>query len=313
MIKPNLFLIGGPKTGSTSLHYYLSQHPQVFMTPDKEPHFFSFDFIKESDAFHGRQKHFRYRTIEEYEACYKEYKNEKIIGEASTTYLFSHVAAKEIHKYNPAAKIIVILREPVELLHSWYHYEHFRSHETAPGFLEAVDLETKRRADISLVPKNMTFPSCAYYSEIADHYSNLKRYFDLFDRKNIMVILYDEFKKDTKGYFRKILQFLEVESDFVPDFSMLNTYRKPKAGKLKYWMDHYITDRVRLGLFKYKGKFPVRMVGKIYYWLFTKASDKQNIDDRDLGKIRKSYTEVVKKTGELIGVDLITYWKYNQD
>ena len=96
MVKPNLFIVGAPKSGTSALYRFLKQHPDIFMPKYKEPHFFSKDLQKESDIFHGFLKHYPFRSEDQYLSLFSGAKDEKIIGDASTHALFSNVAAKEI-------------------------------------------------------------------------------------------------------------------------------------------------------------------------------------------------------------------------
>ena len=118
MQKPNFFIVGLPKSGTTALHDFLNQHPQIFMSKVKEPHFFCTDFHRESDAFHDSQLFFHFRDEETYLKLFSDLTTEKVIGESSTGYLYSKEAAKQIHDFNPEAKILIVLREPTSFLYS---------------------------------------------------------------------------------------------------------------------------------------------------------------------------------------------------
>ena len=108
MKKPNLFIVGHPRSGTSSLHSYLSQHPDIFMTVIKEPNYFALDFRETSDRFHKKPLYFPYRTEEDYLRLYRKWEKEKIGGEASATNLCSKVSARQIHRFNLEAKIIMM-------------------------------------------------------------------------------------------------------------------------------------------------------------------------------------------------------------
>ena len=107
----NCCIVGMPKAGTTSLHQYLAQHPDIFMSPDKEPHFFSTDLLKEGEELHGFPKYTRYPSLERYHQLFAERGQAKIVGESSVFYLFSKNAAQEIYQYNPDTKIMVKLAD----------------------------------------------------------------------------------------------------------------------------------------------------------------------------------------------------------
>ena len=110
--KPDFFIVGAPKCGTTALYTYLKQHPEIFMSPQKEPQFFANDVL-------GDRRHTC--TWAEYLSCFAAARGAKRIGEASVAYLGSPCAPKQIKMFNPAAKIIIMLRNPVDMMHSLHN------------------------------------------------------------------------------------------------------------------------------------------------------------------------------------------------
>jgi hypothetical protein len=106
MKKPNLFIVGHPRSGTSSLHYYLKQHPDIFMTAIKEPNYFARDFRLDSDNFHKKKLHFPYRSENQYLRLYKKWTYEKIAGEASATNLCSKVSAQEISRFDQHQRLL---------------------------------------------------------------------------------------------------------------------------------------------------------------------------------------------------------------
>ncbi len=308
--KPNLFIIGGPKTGSTSLHYYLSQHPDIYMSEDKEPHYFSEDLRIESDDFHKRQKYFRIRTPEQYVNCFINANDQKIIGEASTSYIYSKNAAKNIAQYKPEAKIIAILREPVDMAYSWFFWERYKSQESLEDFYTAIEMEEKRKQNPELIPKNVDFPCCVFYSDIVNHYENLNRYLEHFPKENILVLIYDDYKKDTVKTYQQVLKFLEVDTSFLPDFSQQNVTTTARFGKLKYWLDYVILDRIKLMFYNQRNNVVFKTLGAIYYKSFSQKATREPLDEQTNKRLQKRFYNMVEQTGELLEVDLLTKWNY---
>lgn len=235
MRKPNLFIVGEPKCGTTSLHYYLKQHPDIFMSPLKEPNFFCKDLHKECIEYWGRKKlkyYFRINEEDEYLKLFKNAKNEKILGEASVYYLVSQVSAKKIYHFNKKAKIIASFREPVSQQNSLYFQNLVSAVEDAKSFEEAINLEPKRRKGERL-PKGVYYPSQLYYSEYIKYAEHLKRFLNYFPKENIKVIIFDDLKKDTEGVYKEILSFLGVDDTFKCDFTIKNERKAPRFSKLK--------------------------------------------------------------------------------
>jgi len=309
MKKPNLIIIGAPKTGTTSLHYYLSQHPEIYMSEDKEPHYFCKDLHKENDEFFGYDKYFRHRSQESYSSIFQNATNEKIIGEASTTYIYSKVAAKQIHDFDPDMKIIAIIRDPLDLAFSWYNYLKFLTHETADTFEEALKLEKSRKSNQKLIPNCVLYPTSIFYSEIVDFDQNLKRFTDLFSRENCKFILFDDLKKDVGSIYKEVLDFLEVDTEFVADFEMQNVSRSARFGGMKQKVDN-ATFAIRQKFYQYRNTTILRKAKETYNTIFVKEGVKAIMQEEEKQQMRKWFYEKVELTGKFLDKDLLTKWKY---
>ena len=236
MKKPNLFIVGHPRTGTSSLHDYLDQHPDIFMSPIKEPNYFAKDFHAESDQFHQKALYFPFRSEKRYLKLYKDWGDEKIAGEASATNLFSELSATEIYRFNQHSKIIMSFREPVDFLYSYHSTAIFSLGEDIRDFQEALNSETRRKQG-NCLSKRVITPSWLYYSEFINYTQQLNRFLSIFDPGQIKVIIFDDFKTDTRKIYTEILDFLDVDSEFVPDFSVVNPYkRNVKWPRLKYYL-----------------------------------------------------------------------------
>ena len=187
--RPNLYLVGAPKTGSTSLYSYLAEHPQIFMCADKEPHFFCSDLHEQCKELHGKLIKFRYTSEPEYQSLFQGVKDELVIGEASTSYLYSSLAAEKIHGFNPNAKIIVLLRNPIDLMNSWYHYIRYTSEEPVSTFEEALSLETARKSSLDNIPESVWYPARVYYRDLVQFDVQLQPYYKFFGQKNVKILI----------------------------------------------------------------------------------------------------------------------------
>lgn len=229
---PNLFIAGLPRSGTSSLHSYLNQHPDIFMTSIKEPNYFAKDFQKESDSYHKKRLYFPYRTKDKYLGLYKKWKDEVIAGEASWTNLYSKLSAKRIHNFSPNAKIIITLREPVDFLYSYHSEATFALGEHISDFETALAAEDDRKKGKRL-GKRVIVPSWLFYSEFIKYSDQVKRYFSVFDKSQIRVVIFDALTKKTAQNYINILEFLNVNQSFSPDFNTVNPNKVLKWPRLK--------------------------------------------------------------------------------
>lgn len=208
---PNFLIIGAAKAGTSALNSYLKQHPQIYMSPVKEPQFFAYEDQKLD--FHGpgiATIQNSITDIKAYSALFQEVSNETAIGEASTIYLYNPKAPERIRHYIPDAKMIAILRNPVDRAYSGY-LMHVREGRETLDFAQALQAEETR------IRNNWSF---GHYTSWGFYYPQLRRYFDMFERDQIRVYLYEDMTGDAAGLLRDIFQFLNVEETFDPDLSV---------------------------------------------------------------------------------------------
>jgi hypothetical protein len=215
MRTPNLFVAGAPKCGTSSLCAYLQQHPDIyFPAAIKEPTFFGSDFYNPKHVVPSR---------EQYLALFAAAGDQRIVGEGSTSYFFSTQAAAEIKAFAPSARIIIMLRNPVDLLHALHGQLLYGGAETIEGFEEALNAEERRRTGTDRVE------SLLQYRRIGQLATHLERYIDAFGRSHVHVIIFDDFARDTNTAFRKALEFLDVAADFSPQFRVVNPNKKIRS------------------------------------------------------------------------------------
>ena len=205
---PDFFIVGAPRCGTTALYTYLSDHPDIFMSRIKEPDFFA-DYLG---------KHRRVRTFPEYLDCFTGVQGNKRIGEASVSYLASQTSAKVIKDFSPLAKIIIMLRNPVDVMYSMYHLRRFSNLEDQPSFEAALDADARGREVAELT-----------YRERTKFATQVERYLTVFGREKIHFIIYDDFKIDTRTVFENTLRFLDVCSNFKQDFPRINGNRRARS------------------------------------------------------------------------------------
>jgi hypothetical protein len=212
--KPNFFIVGAPKCGTTSLHEYLQRHPDVYMPFYKEPHYFGSDLIG-SRFMQFRNKPNKYLNL------FRDVRTEIRIGESSPWYLVSKNAAKEIKAYDPNAKIIMLLRNPVDMMYSMWSQFRYSGNEQIEIFEDALAAEPDRKQG-KQIRRAAHCITGLFYREMASYTKQVQRYFDVFGRDNVKVIIFDDFKSDTAGVYRDVLEYLELDSQFTTNFDVVN-------------------------------------------------------------------------------------------
>jgi len=207
--RPDLFIIGAPKSGTTSLYEYLAGHPDVYMSPVKEPGYFAPDV-------HGvtRKPLIHPDGEPEYLELFAQAHDEKRLGEASTRYILSRAAPGLIRDYQPDARIVAVLRNPVDMIHALHNERVSFGMEPIEDFEQALAADDDRLAGKLL--RGEQTPEFAAYRPYARYGEQLGRWFGLFDRARIHVMVFDDFATDTAGEFRRLLGFLEVDPNYAP-------------------------------------------------------------------------------------------------
>ena len=203
---------------------FLGAHPEIFMAR-KEMHVFGSD-LQFAPQFYRR-------NLAEYAKEFHGWKDQRFAGEASVWYLLSQTAADQIHWFNPEARILIMLREPVEMMYSLYHQFRYDGNEHLPTFEEALAAEDDRRAG-RCIGRQAYLPQGLLYREAARYTEQVRRYFQIFGRERVHVILYDDFAADTAGAYRRTLKFFGVNStDFQPEFKTINANKSVRSSALR--------------------------------------------------------------------------------
>ena len=204
---PDFFIVGHPKCGTTALYEMLRVHPQIYMPDLKEPWFLASDM---RPRFQPPRSAPPLQTLEEYFALFREAAPQQRAGEASSSYLLSHTAAGEIAELCPDARIIAILREPASFLAS-LHNQLLRTHvETEKDLKRAIELDMPRREG-KKVPRRSHRPQLLRYSDHVRYVEQLQRYRAALPAEQMLVLIYDDFRRDNEGTVRSVLRFLDVD------------------------------------------------------------------------------------------------------
>ena len=216
---PDFFVIGHAKCGTTALYEMLCKHPQIYMPEykrgaGKEPWYFSRDnpnpqlTDKRSVEFTGRKG----MTLQEYLSLFSEAGENQVLGEASTSYIWSRGAAERIARARPDACIIAILREPASFLRSLHQQLLVNRHEIESDFCKAVALDQPRR-EARLIPRRSYWPQALIYSARVRYVEQLRRYHAVFPSEQVKIVIYDDFRNDNEATVRDLLHFLGVRED----------------------------------------------------------------------------------------------------
>lgn len=232
--KPNFFIVGAPKCGTTAMYHYLGQHPEIFILTSPPEAMESILGGKKEFHFFGSDLNFNRCSKQEYLDNFSAAKQEKRIGESSVFYLYSREAAREIKEFCPSANIIIMLRNPVDLIYSWHSQLVFWGDEDIPKFENALNAEALRKRGLNF-PKKHDHPiECLFYRDIPRFTEQIKRYFHVFGREKVHIILFDDFKKKTSNTYKSVLRFLDVDDDFEVQFKIVNSN---KSIRNKSWQD----------------------------------------------------------------------------
>ncbi len=293
-VRPNLFVVGAPKCGTTSLYEYLRTHPRVFLPELKELHYLDSDFpnygyIKDHEEYFGL-----FSKAEE---------QHEIIGEASVFYMYSQVAASNISSIGSNVRIIIMLRNPVDMVQSMHSQLCFSFFEDEPDFWKAWCLQEKRSGG-QCIPRECSTPEFLQYRKLAAFPGQVRRYFDVFGRDRVKVFLLDDLKKSPRGMYQEAVRFLGLPDDGKSEFPVVNANRRNRfewIGKLArhppFPLNH-VKRRLKLAGIK-----DTKAMAKFLEWN-TKPESRAPISVEQREHLQCCFRDEVSELGELIQRDL---------
>ena len=285
MKKPNLFIIGAMKSGTTSLHHYLSTHPQMFMSEPKEPGFFKL----------------ANRTDNEWQAYLELFAgaNEAhlYVGEGSTDYAkipqYEGVAER-IKSFSPEAKIIYVLRNPWKRTIS--HYWHTRRPQITDGQTKNFDA---------------AFAEFEGYKSFSDYPMQIKPFIDLFGHNNIHFTIFEELIADPKKELNKIFAFLGLTAEF--DYSVVDDKLNARPEKVMSATGSGLMHKLSYsGLWSVLATVVPKSVKSRLRRLAIKEVDPSSQDrfiDATLQQQRGVYEDIIKRTSLMLERDMSDIWK----
>lgn len=297
MTLPNFLVIGAAKTGTSSLYNYLKQHPQIYMSPAKEPKYFAFN-EGEKVCFNGpgdMAANLGVTTdIDSYRKLFEGVTDEIAIGECSPSYLYCQGTPKRIKNVLADVKVIAILRNPVERAYSNFLHLFSSGREPLNSFEQALKAEQER------IKSNWEY--FWHYKNQGFYYKKLKHYFDIFDREQIKVYLYEDYQSEPIMLLKDIFAFLDVDSNFMPNLS--KRYHVNKSPKSLTF--HSLIARPNLARSLVQTLLPTKWQKKIGRAVkkLNQSDIKPEIDPSVKNKLILEYREDIIKLQDLIHEDL---------
>jgi hypothetical protein len=226
--RPDFFIVGAAKSATTSMYEYLRQHPQVFMPDRPEMSYFGRDLLITN----------RIADLDTYLSHFSAALPHQRIGEKSVIYLYSELAAAEIRDFNPASQIIIMLRNPVDMMFSLHKQSLYSANEDIVEFESALDAEGDRQRG-RRIPSGAHNPGFLRYRSVASYASQVKRYIEALGRERVHVIVFEEFVASPARLFAQAVDFLGLEPLSLPDFDVHNPRKRvPNVRVRKFMKTH---------------------------------------------------------------------------
>jgi hypothetical protein len=292
---PSFIVIGAGRSGTTSLYYYLKQHPQISMSSIKETNYFAYDPGTQHRFLHSEKMDFPVKDLKTYQKLFSIHPSTVAIGEASPIYLWHPSAPGNINELIPDAKLIAILRNPVDRACSAYmHYVSIGMEKRT--FAAAMAEEAQHKINGQWPLGTMIYVGLGFY------FQQLTRYLNYFDREQILIFLYDDFQADPVQVMQKIFSFIGARASFVPD--MRGRYNSSGMPKNKFI--HFILQP-RQFTKKLRRHLPKKIHDPVFNLLMRKKNDnliKTSVDGEICMRLIDIYHGDVVALGNLLNRDL---------
>lgn len=273
---------------------YLAQHPEIFMPEMKEAHFFGADL--DAPVY--------LRDEKKYLALFAGARNEKRVGEASVFYLYSKKAATEIKDFSPAASIIVMLRNPVEMIYSLHSQRLYNGNEDIEDFEAALDAEEDRKRGLRL-PKDRHLLAGLFYRDVGKYTEQVQRYIETFGREKLKVIIFDEFKRNTAQVYKETCLFLGVDPTFNPLIRVVNGNKGVRS--VTYRNLIFRPSLLRTVARRVIPDTPRRRIIRVLERVNLKYEERPPMNPELKRRLKEEFRPEVERLSQLLDRDL-TYW-----
>lgn len=318
---PNFLVIGAAKAGTTALYSHLRQHPEVYMPRHKEPNFFAlhgnspdFSAIRKDDELYqasvnlfNRIKSISVDDMDSYRQLFSGVAGEKAIGEASTLYLFHPGAAACIKQHIPDVKLVVVFRNPVDRAFSSYLHM-VRIGREVREFREALSQEP-------VESENVWCARGDFYIRPGFYARQLRCYLDLFDKGQIKIYLYEDFKRDPQGMVRDLYRFIGVDETFKQDLSKKHNVSGIPKNRYLYQLSRTVNRRINSSslLKGLSNSLPKNLRSRIRTVLFESSLKRPQISTADRDWLVETYRSDILELQGMIERDLSAWITHDMD
>lgn len=223
--RPEFFIVGAAKCGTTALAQYLGAHASVFIPRMKEANFFCTDLKAKGGV----------STLAEYESLFASVSGQTVSGDASALYLYSRVAIQRLMEHNPRAKVITMLRNPADAAHSLHAARWGHGHENVEDFEEAWRLQSERLAG-SYLPPHWPEPMTLQYGSMYLYAEQVRRVIDQVPEPQRLFLVFEEFFADPPAQYRRVLEFLDLPAGKPIAFPVVNGSVGPRSRRLDLFL-----------------------------------------------------------------------------
>jgi hypothetical protein len=302
MALPNFLVIGAAKAGTNALYHYLRQHPQVYMSPWKEPKFFAFE--SEADlgfrAADGREAAVNSTVVldrAKYEELFAGARGETALGEASPQYLYAEKAPGRIKRLVPQARLVAVLRNPVDRAFS--SYQHLLREGLEPlDFGAALDAESARIAE--------KYAFIYRYTDLGFYTRQLDRYAAIFPPEQLLILLYDDLQRSPGEMCRQVFSFLRVDPDFEPSFGERHNVSGVPRNRLVHALLNPSASTKRR-LWQRTPTAVKEPLLRAHTRLVTRNLERQSIPPRERARLQEVFREEVAELERRLDRDL-SHW-----
>jgi hypothetical protein len=311
---PDFFIVGAPKTGTTSLYLMLRKHPQIYMPQLKEPQYLEGETLVRGEPAAASEGDYP-TTLADYLALFDEATPEQIAGEATASYLWSRTAATNIADLQPQARIIAILREPASFVRS-FHLQCLKvGNEDEKDLRTAIALEADRREG-KRIPRHARRPQLLQYSEHVRFVEQLQRYGARFAPEQMLVLIYDDFRADNRATLRRVLGFLGVDDSYRIPIRKANQSVSVRSKRMQA-----LVSAIRVG----EGRLPRAANRAVKTLAPRRVRDRSHLirrrllfneppapDEELMIELRRRYKPEVVALSEYLDRDLVSLWGYDE-
>tara|TARA_B100001179_G_scaffold28773_1_gene17562 strand:- start:293 stop:1162 length:870 start_codon:yes stop_codon:yes gene_type:complete len=283
-LEPNFFIVGAPKSGTTNMSYYLMQHPQVFMPENLEPYYFARLDVPQN------YKREIISDEKKYLSLFKNAKNCKAVGESSPVYLYCPHSALEIKNRFPNSKLIISLRNPIEIAYSEYFSLKFMGFDQNRSFDELLDSSEEQLTQNEFHIDSLL--EAGFYSK------HIKRFQKIFSKNQIKIIIFEEYVKNTVPTINSILSFLGIKESITFDVTPKGAYKVPRNFASQKLMNN--------STFRKAAKFVIPTVTrqKIGERFLVKESSRPPLKQNQRKRLTQIYQDDVENLSEILGRNL---------